>query len=168
VILGCDGGLGEVRRSPSVAERSTVTAWRPHGLAVLGRHTREVTCVKRGLSADVRATRVRVIVDVAAERGADPRVAQAEAYRLAAAVCDLVAEAEGWIAADPVVRMLERGARVTVTGHDAAAMVSRFFEGAADAALEPRAPRPRPRPSMKEKALRPLVEPAGAIGPLAL
>jgi sirohydrochlorin ferrochelatase len=145
-----------------------MTAWRPHGLAVLGRHTREVTCVKRGLCADLRATRVRVIVDVVAETGADPRVAQAEAYRLAAAVCDLVAEAEGWIAADPVVRLLDRGARVTVTGHDAAAMVARFFEGAADAALEPRVRRPRPRPSTKPKVSRPSAEPAGAMGPLAL
>ena len=130
-----------------------MTAWRPHGLAVLGRHTREVTCVKRGLCAGVRATRVRVIVDIVAQSGAAPRVAHAEAYRLAAAVCDLVAEAEGWIAADPVVRVIERGARVTVTGHDAAAMVARFFEGAADAALEPRVRRPRPRHSTKPKGL---------------
>jgi hypothetical protein len=161
-MIGCDGGPGEARRSSSAADRSTVTVWRPHGLAVLGRHTREVTCVKRGLCADVRATRVRVIVDVVAQSGADLRLAQAEAYRLAAAVCDLVAEAEGWIAADPVVRMVERGARVIVTGHDAAAMVARFFEGAADAALEPRVRRPRARPSLKTKGSRPSHEPARA------
>jgi hypothetical protein len=129
-----------------------VTGWRPHGLAVLGRHTREVTCVKRGLRADVRATRVRVIVDFVPEGGGDPRVAQAEAYRLAAAVCDNIAEAEGWLAADPVVRMIERGARVTVTGNDAVTTVARFFEGAADAALAPRSRRRRPRRSTKLKA----------------
>lgn len=167
MILGCDGGLGDARRSPGAADRPALTVWRPHGLAVLGRHTREVSCVKRGLSADVRATRVRVIVDVVAERGADPRMAQAEAYRLAAAVCDRVAEAEGWIAADPVVRLLEGGARVTVTGHDAAAMVARFFEGAADAALEPRVRRPRTPPSMKPKVSPPSHAPAAA-DPLAL
>ena len=152
-----------------------MTGWRPHGLAVLGRHTREVTCVKRGLRADVRATRARVIVDVVPEGGADSRVAQAEAYRLAAAVCDHVAESEGWLAADPVVRVLERGARVTVTGHDAAAAVARFFEGAADTALGSRGRRRRPRRSTKTnananaktkaKAPRPNDEPAGAVDP---
>jgi hypothetical protein len=90
-----------------------LTTARPHGLAVLGRHTREVTCVKRGLCADVRATRVRVIVGVVPENGADPRMAQAEAYRLAAAVCDHVAEAEGWVSADPV----GAHARARRTGH---------------------------------------------------
>ena len=150
-----------------------MTGWSPHGLAVLGRHTREVTCVKRGLRADVRATRARVIVDVVPEGGADSRVALAEAYRLAAAVCDHAAEAEGWLAADPVVRVLERGARVTVTGHDAAATVARFFEGAADAALGPRGRRRRSRRStktkakakVKVKASRPNNEPAGAVDP---
>jgi hypothetical protein len=128
--------------------------------------------VKRGLRADVRATRVRVIVDVVPEGGADPRVAQAEAYRLAAAMCDRVAEAEGWLAADPVVRVLERGARVTVTGHDAPASVARFFEGAADAALAPRERRRRPgrstkvkaRKKAKTKAPRPNAAPVGAVG----
>lgn len=128
--------------------------------------------MKRGLCADVRASRVRVIVDVVPENGADPRVAQAEAYRLAAAVCDHVAEAEGWVAADPVVRLLERGARVTVTGHDAAATVARFFEGAADAALGPRGRRRRPRRSTrgaaKAKASRSNHEPTGAVGPTRL
>src|SRR6185436_3520088 len=117
---------GKATGRPRAADGSTVSGWRPHGLAVLGRHTREVTCVKRGVRADVRATRVRVIVDVVPEDGVDPRMAQAEAYRLAATVCDRVAEAEGWLAADPVVRVLERGARVTVTGHDSAATVARF------------------------------------------
>jgi hypothetical protein len=127
--------------------------------------------VKRGLRADVRATRVRVIVDVVPESGADSRVAQAEAYRLAAAVCDHVAEAEGWLAADPVVRVLERGMRVTVTGHDAAATVARCFEGAADAALGPRGRRRRSRRSTKAKAKakvrasRPTNKPAGAVPP---
>jgi len=152
-----------------------VSGWRPHGLAVLGRHTREVTCVKRGLRADVRATRVRVIVDVVSDDGVDPRMAQAEAYRLAATVCDRVAEAEGWLAADPVVRVLERGARVTVTGHDSAATVARFFEGAADDALAPRGRRRRPRRSTKTKlkakakakAARPNNEPSGAVDPTA-
>jgi hypothetical protein len=127
--------------------------------------------VKRGLRADVRATRVRVVVDVVPDGGADPRVAQAEAYRLAAAVCDLVAEAEGWVAADPAVRMLERGVRVTVTGHDAAATVARFFEGAADAALAPRVRRPRRRRSTRLRVKprvtvsRPSDEPVGAVSP---
>lgn len=141
-----------------------MTGWRPHGLAVLGRHTREVTCVKRGLRADVRATRARVVVEIVPEDGADPHAAQAEAYRLAAAVCDQVAEAEGWIAAEPAVRALEHGARVTTTGRDAAATVARFFEGAADAALGPRGRRRSPRHSTtgeaKAKASRSNNEPA--------
>lgn len=75
--------------------------------------------------------------------------------------------------------MLERGARVTVTGHDSAATVASFFEGAADDALAPRGQRRRPKRSTKTpmkaklkakakaKAARPNNEPAGAVDPTA-
>lgn len=110
--------------------------WRAEGLAILGRKVSEVDCSSVRVRARVRASRRRVVVDFTMALCSDSaHLALAAAHRLAAHVLEHVVAAEGWCIADPVVRVHGGTARVTVTGAQAAAAVSSFFEGGADVAL---------------------------------